>query len=58
MELEDLEMLAAASLLAGKINTSSSNGGRTWAVSKPNDEEIIQAVCTARQIWKEVLKKE
>ena len=44
MELEDLEMLAAASLL--------STDRRPY-----NDDDIVQAVKAAKRIWKEVLRQ-
>jgi len=48
MELDELKLLAAASLLAGSITAS----------SHPTDEGIAKAVRTAKRIWEEVLRQE
>jgi len=54
MSLEELKMLAAASLLSGRIRTVTRNGGRTHEIQSPSIGEISEAVLVADQIWNEV----
>lgn len=51
MDLRDLEMLAAASLLAGSIYTRKDHTHVTPPVHFPSNAEIKAAVETARRIW-------
>lgn len=57
MELEDLKMLAAASLMSGSVFAGSSNGGRTTDIMAPNNKTIEAAVEVAEKIWQEVLRQ-
>lgn len=71
MEMEDLTMLAAASLLAGKarrVATIAPGGKQKYSGTEPpqsvgevgvlpNDAEIREAVKTAKRIWTEVLRQ-
>lgn len=57
MELNDLKMLAAASLLSGHVMTGSSDGGRTHFTVEPSPQDIAVAVSTAQRIWEEVLEQ-
>jgi hypothetical protein len=58
MELNDLKLLAAASLLSGKIHEISSDGGRTSHMTLPTRAEIESAVECAQKIWLEVLRQD
>jgi hypothetical protein len=56
MELIDLKMLAAASLLGGTIQEKGiAHGGRVF---EPTGKEIETAVRTTQKIWEEVLKQD
>lgn len=57
MELEDLKMLAAASLLSGSVFAGTSNGGRTSEIMAPSAKVITAAVEVAQRIWDEVCKQ-
>lgn len=52
MQLEDLVMLSASSLLAGSVKTLS------FGVVSPSDKEVADAVRTAKRIWKETLQQQ
>ena len=54
MTLDELKMLAAASLLSGRIRTVTGNGGRTHGIEVPNSREISEAVTVAGEIWDEI----
>ena len=55
MELDELIMLSASSLLAGKVTTI--GGAFTGTVGVPTHDEIVAAVAVAKAIQKEVLKQ-
>jgi hypothetical protein len=60
MELQDLKLLVAGSLLGGSVKTRDTGirGKGVDSVSAPNDAEIAKAVSTAQRIWEEVLRQE
>jgi hypothetical protein len=55
MELIDLKLLAAASLLAGSVHASSSN---TRKIVVPSFEEMEAAVRCAQLLWHQVIKQD
>jgi len=58
MELEDLKMLAAASLLGGSVHKGlRSNPNTPPYIVEPSDMEIEAAVRVAGKIWEEVLSQ-
>jgi hypothetical protein len=52
MTLEELKMLAAATLLSGSVKQL------VFTMGTPTKDEISQAVIVAEQIWEEVCKEE
>lgn len=57
MELEDLKMLAAASLMSGSVFMRTNDGGRTIEIVSPTDKVVTVAVEVAQKIWDEVCKQ-
>ena len=57
MEINDLLMLAAASLLSGSVFTQSEDGGRSHQTVEPTQKDIEVAVKVAASIWSEVCKQ-
>ena len=57
MQLNELKLLAAASLLA-PIKEVAISGGRSFAALGPSSNEIQTAVRTVQTIWEEVLRQE
>lgn len=58
MELTDLKLLAAASLLSGSVFAATSDGGRNSTIMAPSAKVIASAVEVAQRIWDEVLRQE
>lgn len=54
MDLDDLTMLAAASLLAGTVKADAIDKDRIY---HPSDLAITEAVTTAKLLWKEVRRR-